>query len=302
MERQPIKVLFLYFGQPRLIEECAPWHDDLISYLNLHNIEVDLEYHIWDKYFNIKLDLSIFLDRKKRRFIYSDNIYNQYKPYDTNTFIDIDVNKINEVITLNRNAKCNFYSYDIMENLYDMLNLKINKNQFVNSFSQTVLKAKACQNISEHYDIVFLLRTDFIFNPDMYSSIVSFFHEFDNNSLYCDWIIYDFEHGVRSDDTKLIGEPKKLKIFYENYENKIYSYIKNKDKQYDDAHNIGINFGYYYDDKPAVKIIIKDYKPYKIDHTIVRPFPEVINYLKKISSDSYHHIKRYQRLKKTLVR
>jgi len=276
MERQPIKVLFLYFGQPRMIKECMPWHDHLINYLQSENVEIDIEYHLWDKYF--------------------DRVHHQSSPSE---YIDVDCDELENYLSNSRpcNIKCNFYSYHIVDLLYNNIKDYLNHLFFHHRFSQTISKGLACKNISDKYDVVCLFRPDLIFNPNYYSEFLNFLSDYskekDDNILYVNQMNYYIREGLKIDDTRLFGKPNSLKTLYDNYEEKIISYVKNTKKDFIEQHHIAINFGNFYKHNDSVNVVfknIKDKKPYKIKSSIARPVQEVREYLKEISADSYNEV------------
>jgi len=278
MERK-LKVLFLYFGQPRMIKECMPWHDHFINYLQSENIEIDIEYHLWNQYYN-KLHLHESRQHKL-------------------SYISVDTSEFYNHLTTNRpcNTICNFYSYDIVDNLYEQTNKKISLDHFKNVFAQNISKALACQNISDDYDIVFLLRPDSIFHPDHYSDFANFFKYYNKDEkkefIYVDWIIYDVKLGLRISDTKLFGRPKTLNLLFKNWEEKMLLYEEKTNKNLIENHHIAINFSSHHQYEDLENIIFNAttfLKKYKFKIVIARPTKEIIEYLKEISDESYNKI------------
>lgn len=342
MERQPIKLLFSYFGQARMVEECIPWHDDLIRYLNSNNIQVDLEYHLWDEYYNkICIPEEIVLKYNDKlngmddesQLLYTLNRTkketNEYAPYtgDVDNFKKINSVNLEKVILTNRiencNIKCNFYSYEIMENLYEIFNVEMPRNLFFNTYSQFVSKGLSFKNLSNEYDIVFSLRTDLIFDPNSYDMILNFLNKYykkiQNNkieqknqnkwtklqerTLYVSWLHYDYKLGLISDDTRLFGDPETLKTFFNNYEKKIYSYIKNMNNMIDVnkihhnlGHHIALNFTFFYNMETTdkvndnIEINVKSMVPDKVKCTIARESEEVKELLKTVNYDTFKKV------------
>ena len=273
MERQSIKVLFCYFGQPRLVEECSPWHDDLINYLQSNNIEVSIDYHFWKQY-------------NDRAHLYQTNL-----PY-----INFDVNNLEKNIIKNRPCpvNCNWYSYVIVDEIYSETTEQFDLNDFKALFSQTISKALACQNTSQECDMIFLLRSDLIFEPGQYFHILQFLNESwskikrkQKHIVYVNYLHYDIKKGIKIEDVTLLGKPDTLNIWFNNFKEKILLYEKNTKKEHQEQHYIAGNFANFY--PWQIKLQFRGQR--KIKTTIVRPTPVVKNYLKNINKNSYFKIK-----------
>lgn len=292
----PIKMLWVYFGQPRMLEECIPWHDNFIKYLKEHNIHVDLSYNVWNQYYN------------KITEVINDCLVAN----DISSFEYIDENKVRESILNNRVEgcdviQCNFLSYDIMHNLHEMYNdIPINKHLFFNAYAQNISKAVGARNIPDvnDYDLVYFVRTDLIFDPAKYPQTTKTFIKYyeqirdesnNNKLLLLPWIHYHVEYGATGDDRCLLGQPKSLKEFFSDYEMKHYTYLKNVGTKFADPHHIVMNFGLYHYRGIANKtklyervgIRIRDQRKNIIHMVIARPLLKIKEKLKTVNQESY---------------
>jgi len=300
MERQPIKILFLYFGQPRMVKECIPWHDHSIKYLKSldeYDIQVDLDYHLWTQKTTSSAEFSYYNEGKKIK-------YNTWK-----TIQDVDCNKIENDILNNRvegsKVTCNFYSYEIVEELYDMLSSSIDRDLFFGTYAQNVIKGLACKNISDEYDIVFLTRTDLIQNPkyddEQFKNFFIKYYEkvFNkkkqkNNDRLIQLLTLSYIDGIGAmgDDRCLLGQPSSLKKFFANYNEKINSYIKNIGETEIDPGRIWISLGYFYNKMNESKEAPVYFKEYRInpDFTIAYEIEEIMNCIDTINEESFYTI------------
>jgi hypothetical protein len=290
-----MKILFLYFGQPRMFEHCLPWHDHLIKYLNTIGHKVDLEYHLWDKY----ADRLSFKDA-----LQVDDYFGE-----PNNFIKIDTDKTKDILCINRvegsKVKCIFYSYEEVENLWKIcediaIKRNLSRSMFYTAFSQTISRAQACKNISNEYDMVFLLRTDVIFNPTLYDKTCSRILQQaevlkTKNFIHVSWLRYACSVGLLIEDKFMYSNPISFKMFYKNYKNKIFALVKNSCEF--DPHYIAANLGLYYNKPPTLEethskkhlhgLSIKQKTLNTEAYTLARPLLKVKELLKKITLDSF---------------
>lgn len=314
-----MKILFLYFGQPRMIEECIPWHDELIqNIINTKNYQIDLEYHLWNEYF-------------KRLWWRADDPVSY-----TENYLKADTQSLKQIIHSNRVEDCNissqFYNYDIVESLYkkinerfDLTNSDLDKTIFYNYFSQIILKAIAAKTISNDYDVVVLLRTDIVFNRDNHFKFIKFLSSLaleikktkfeqevnlknvpNNIKMYVPWLKHVNTLGTFIDDNFLYTTPNALKIFYNNHEEKILSFIEhmlhvNETFKYKSGHYYAASFANYYRDKKEEDKIVTEEKweLCKQFYTLARPTEDTKQYISKVGPSSFLEINKiYERLKK----
>jgi hypothetical protein len=277
MER--IKILFSYFGQPRMVEETSHWHDEFISYLKDNDFDVDLQYHLWDCH----EEFNFFPQNKLKNFI------------------KVDKEKLTQNLSTNRVDGCNislkFYSYDLVENFRNRIIIDgwepkkqgiLEKSVFNGVFSQPLIKYYACQDMTEDYDMVVLLRTDLIFNKYKYEKFVKTFKaEYKNlslkqkNVIYIPWMRYRDGFGFYADDQFLVTNSHSLKLFNEDINHKIISFIENTENF--DPHYVAFNFGLFYKRKEKEKVIVIE-KHLSNLKTIARPRDDVKRLLNDLDS------------------
>jgi hypothetical protein len=305
-----MKILFLYFGQPRMFEHCLPWHDHLIKYLNTIGHKVDLEYHLWDKYAD-RLSFKDAFVRYTNQLVQVDDYFGE-----PDNFIKIDTDKTKDILCNNRvegsKVKCIFYSYEEVENLWEIcediaIKRNLSRSMFYTAFSQTISRAQACKNISNEYDMVFLLRTDVIFNPTLYDKTKTFSRILQQaevlktkNFIHVSWARYACSVGLLIDDKFMYSNPISFKMFYKNYKNKIFALVKNSCEF--DPHYIAANLGLYCNKPPTLEethskkhlrgwhlhgLSIKQKTLNSEAYTLARPLPKVKELLKKITLDSF---------------
>lgn len=331
MERQPIKILFLYYGQPRMVKETLPWHNHFIQSLeNAINADITIQYHLWDEYF--------------------ERIY--FRSHDEGgkkeNLKKINREEIKDIVTRRKNkTDVFFHSYNIVDSLYKKIKKNTNIDNFPSSesffivFSQIIIKAKAAEGKFNDYDLVFLLRTDTIFDPEkyvhLYKRIMKIKTKFEQHnfekqttkirrlhhqrlSLYTTRLKFVNTIGVSIDDSFTFGYGNVIKNFYNNYENKIKTFMENcKVNHYRELtpHYVNAAFGTYY--KPEIESYDTKEKPFghvfDVDwnrelleyqfqqvhieeaielqniFTIIRPVDAIKNHLKKINTESFHELR-----------
>lgn len=296
-----MKLLFLYFGQPRMVKECIPWQDDFFNFLYMidGNIEIDLEYHLWNEHF----------DRLRYKARDSFSEFNCFKKIDTTQYEKIiKTNRLNEF-----NIKCNFYDYNIVYDLWNKIehnNNDLDKNLFCNLFAQTISKGIASQNLSDDYDMVVLLRTDLVFNKEKYSTFYKHIKQYIKNltlsnftqsrmerHMCVPWLKFLNGIGAAIDDCILYTTPNALKEFYSHYDKKILKYINDSiiaghnEFTKHETHNLAVNFGNFYeiDNKTPIVIIEKPELAYNF-YSIARPIDEVRNIMNEPNSVNFNKI------------
>jgi hypothetical protein len=273
MERR-LKVLFLYFGQPRFIEESILHHDNIV--LSLRNFfDIEMEYHLWNKY----------NEYHRTRIDEDDRVSGNYELKDVNekTYKQIVENRIVK-------TKCNFYDYKIAEDVWEKCKDFIDKKLFMAKFAQTISKAIAVESIDDRYDIVFLLRTDLCFdrkseyriNSVGKSYVTMFenaFHEFldeqktwnskrvlgfgfesneNKRLILTNYSIHSSLLGSRVDDKAWFSNASNLKIYFKNWQEKIQTFIEYHYHNYYpldvlEQHYISANFSNIYNSRKKIK-------------------------------------------------
>lgn len=228
-----MNILFLYFGQPRMVEELIPNHDFIAKSLkDDYKINVDFHYSLWNKYHDYRTIPSAS----------SRNIGN-------NNLIDIDKNSLINKLTKNRqtNITYNFNDYSIAESIWKKNKKHIDKETFMSKFAQTVSKAIAVESIKKEYDIIILLRTDLFIDTKKYfvfGDICYNFKEIQKHKervILTSYIRHSTTLGQLVDDKLWISTKENFESYFDNWKDKINIFIKKRKQiNYENtsAHNI----------------------------------------------------------------
>lgn len=227
-----MNILFLYFGQPRMVEELIPNHDFIAKSLkDDYKINVDFHYSLWNKYHDYRTIPSAS----------SRNIGN-------NSLIDIDENSLVDKLTKNRQANItyNFNDYNIAESIWKKNKKHIDKETFMSKFAQTVSKAIAVESIKKEYDIIILLRTDLFIDTKKYFVFGDICYNFKKiqeqkeYTILTSYIRHSTTLGPLVDDKFWISNKETFNLYFNNWKDKIDNLLKKRKKiSYGtSAHNI----------------------------------------------------------------
>jgi len=243
---ESVKILFLYFGQPRMVEESIYSHNALFEYLQSKDIKVDRHYSLWDSYNK-----------------------NRSRPKIKQTYIPLEEDKFKKIIS---GSTYKLHSYDAVEFIWKKVWSMIDKDMFYHLFSQIISKGLAFKNIKEDYDYIILLRTDLIFNERKFENILKTIlndHTIGNRMgsfavrngwgfVQTPWMRYSFKKEIEIEDRLNISTPECFKYIYNDYEQKIIDYIKSNWensilKSSGMQNNLAVTFNQFYELKHYVK-------------------------------------------------
>lgn len=299
MERQ-LKILFLYFGQPRMVEETLSEHESFISRIKTFlDAQVDIHYCVWNKYFEYTSIYPENNDRKRNT--------NKYKVFDVGE-------DLKNTLVKNDNIKCDLYDYSIVDSLWN--NVKeygIQKDTFYIKFSQTISKALGVDTLkNKNYDIVFMLRTDLLFHRKKdfaYEKLVDKFLQYTSKRkhgvseddlrpdsfIFTPYVVHSSLGGAKVDDKFWISNSKSLKKLFSNWQEKIKYYVQyyaehtKIDFRNLSQHNVAAEFSSMYDRKHFTDLSYTMYIP--MCHLVPNLYAkDIVTIVRNIDKDNNFYV------------
>lgn len=244
-------MLVLYSGQSRLIRQCWPWHEH--SYKEVQklfpDVTIDLQYALWDKAWDVQLNTDDILSA----------IFNLTKEFKITANVFSQDSVMQQSFDMYDSwAKSNFKEpYNHVGNLAD----------FTKGYSQLKSRELAVNKIKEDYDVVFLTRSDIIFNSETVIKLVNQFvnknkalyrdsYKAKSHFIYCEYVEYRDYMGVASSDQVFVGSPDALRIWVKDFDKKLQKFLFRNKEQWPslkfpiDPHSVAIAWTYDYGINP----------------------------------------------------
>lgn len=266
-----MNILFLYFGQPRMVEELIPNHDFIVKSLkDDYKINIDFHYSLWNKYH----DYTTVPSPSSR------NLGN-------NNLITIDEDYLINKIKENRESNVTyvFHNYDVAEDIWNENKKFIGRETFMAKFAQSVSKAIAIQSVKKTYDAIVLLRTDLFLDPKKYFVYGDIFHNLKKikkdtkRIILTSYIRLSTKNSGGVDDKLWISTQEDLELYFSNYKEKINKFIQNYEYDYITPENISAHI-----------VACNLSKGYEQDEIWFLPFYDIFKYLTPLSRITFTNL------------
>lgn len=300
-----MKILFLYFGQPRLVKQCLPWHDEIVNSMKLvFDVDIDFHYSLWNEYHEYTTKIQT-VDKRE---------------WDPEHFLNADTQSLIECLTTNRpegsKVTYKFHDYTPVEEIWQTIqpylgDTYLNRGLFYHLFAQLASKGIAANELQEDYDAIILTRTDLVFDKSKYHTLYKACEDFItrvnkskkgiSNLGYVPWLRHSNHVGSFYDDILMLTNTKSLKVQYDNWEEKLIYFVKKHCEfsspsyfQRISQHFTGCNFyvPYNIDHKNQDAHWVYEYPDLFETYILVRLYGNAEQYLKKISSASFFSLKK----------
>ena len=299
------RILFQYFGQPRMVKECLSWQEYFIKILADDALKLDINLQIHHKY-------DLWTKRGASQLsVTADGL----EPVNTNT-ITADIHSVRP------QAEIHWHDYDRVECEWQKLGItedngNLYRINFYKVFSQTIIKGVACETITDDWDLVIMVRTDNIFWGQQREFLKllkqSTYIGEGINTVYVSGLSYTSYEGFRCDDQVFISDVTGIKNLYYRWSDKIKYYIVENNHLWSGwlqrvgPHEVAVSFiksiAYNLDHKKEwrdKKSLRRDVNviqnPFKDFYLILRDHPDCLELAKDICEENFLELRKLQKV------